>query len=134
VYGFDSFEGLPTDWPGSDQPRGAFNLSGFTPCVADNVELIKGWFDQSVPDFLSEHAGSFSLVHFDADTYGSTSLVLNLIKPRLRPSCVIIFDEYLGFPNWRNGEFRAWQEFVLSEGIRYEYLGFSNQQAAVRIL
>lgn len=48
VYGFDSFEGLPEFWrEGFD--AGAFNLEGQLPSVNSNVELIKGWFTETLP-------------------------------------------------------------------------------------
>ena len=47
VYGFDSFEGLPEKWrDGFD--KGAFNRGGYLPKVNDNVELIKGWFNETL--------------------------------------------------------------------------------------
>ena len=47
---------------------------------------------------------------------------------------VIVFDEYLGFPNWKNGEFLAWRKFVEAQGIEYSYLAFSNTPAVVLVL
>ncbi len=134
IYGFDSFEGLKEDWCGTQCPVGAFGLRGRLPRVLSNVSLVKGWFDETIPRFLEDHAGSFSFVHLDADTYESTALVLRLIESRLGPGAVIVFDDYIGVPNWENGEFRAWQEFVAARKITYRYLGFaSRSQAAVQI-
>jgi len=51
VFGFDSFEGLPEDWiPGWE--KGKFNLRGILPPVPAHVTLIKGWFNETVPDFI----------------------------------------------------------------------------------
>ena len=48
IYGFDSFEGLPDAWiPGF--PKGYFDMKGSLPPVAPNVQLIKGWFDETLP-------------------------------------------------------------------------------------
>ncbi len=73
-------------------------------------------------------------LHLDADTYESTSQVLSLIGDRIVSGTTLIFDEYHGFVNWRNGEYRAWQEFANEKGLVYEYIGFAPTQAAVRIL
>lgn len=134
-FGFDSFEGLSEDWAGWELSKGAFNLHGRLPVVEHNVELIKGWFDQTIPAFLarSEPSG-FSFIHLDSDTYGAAKCVLNLIKPHLQMGTVIIFDEYFGYPGWRQGEFLAWREFVDYHKLTYEYLGFSNEEVAVRLL
>ena len=101
--------------------------------VLSNVVLLKGWFDQTLPEFLRAHPEMFSFVHLDADTYSSTEMVLRLIGDHLASGTILVFDEYLGYPGWQNGEFKAWQEFTARHGIKYEYLAFSNRQAAVRI-
>lgn len=134
IYGFDSFEGLKEDWHGTGLTRGAFDLGGRLPRVRKNVELIKGWFDATVPTFLSRGQEPAAFIHLDADTYESTKLVLGLLSGRIVPGTIIVLDEYLGFPNWQNGEFRAWAEYVTQKNIRYEYIGFSPQQAALRVL
>ena len=53
VYGFDSFEGLPEKWrDGFD--KGWFNTNGNLPTVNNNVELIKGWFHETLLSFIQE--------------------------------------------------------------------------------
>lgn len=75
VYGFDSFEGLPEKWrDGFD--KGAFNRNGSLPQVNSNVELIKGWFNETLLDFIQKHNKKVSFIHMDADLYSSTSTVL----------------------------------------------------------
>jgi hypothetical protein len=46
-----------------------------------------------------------------------------------------MFDEYYNYPNWREHEYRAWQEFVAARKIKYRYTGFSTMRyhAAVQI-
>lgn len=133
VYGFDSFEGLQADWRGHVLRKGHFSLEGRLPRVAANVELVKGWFDQSIPKFLDRRPGKFSLVHIDSSTYESAKLVLDLLGKRLQEGTVILFDEYFGFRGWRLGEWKAWGEFVESAKCQYEYLGFSKEQVAIKI-
>ena len=133
VYGFDSFEGLKEDWQGASLPKGSFDLHGRLPKVLKNVVLVKGWFHETIPRFLEDHADLFSFIHLDADTYESTAMVLELIGSRLKRNTVIVFDEYLGYPGWQNGEYKAWQESITKNHVQYEYLGFSNRQAAIRI-
>jgi hypothetical protein len=134
IHGFDSFEGLKEDWHGTQGLRGDLDVGGRLPVVPPNAHLIKGWFDKTVPEFLAQNKGHFSFLHFDADTYESTRLLFDLVGSRIRTGTVIVFDEYFGVPNWRNGEFRAWQEYVARAGVHYEYLGFAPEQAAVRVL
>ncbi len=49
IHGFDSFEGLPEDWLGYNVSAAHFDQKGVLPKVAKNVELHKGWFDQTLP-------------------------------------------------------------------------------------
>lgn len=134
VYGFDSFEGLREDWAGHDCTKGAFDLAGRLPDVAPNVRLVKGWFDQTVPEFLARHPEPFAFVHCDCDTYEATATVLGLIGKRIQKGTVVVFDEYFGYRGWKLGEFKAWQEFVATSAIAYEYLGFAESQVSIRIL
>ena len=135
IYGFDSFEGLQEDWAGNDRPKGYFSLEGRLPKVRANVTLVKGFFNESVPDFLKSHSDTpVSFIHFDADTYEAAQTVFSLLGERITKGTVIVFDEYLGYRGWRIGEWKAWQEFVKEHSKEYEYLAFSDKQVAIRIL
>lgn len=134
-HGFDSFEGLPTDWHGHHSPVGTFDLKSNLPKVAKNVELIAGWFDDSLPVFFKNNANlNACLLHIDCDTYDSTCSVLVNAKNLLKPGVLILFDDYLAYPNWENGEFLAWKEFCLQHSIRYRYIAFATEQALVEII
>lgn len=137
VFGFDSFEGLKEDWRGHHNTvAGTFDLGGVTPEVNSNVRLVKGWFDQSLPGFLSKHADiPIAFMHIDSDTYEAAETILESTGKRLLPGTVIVFDEYLNYRGWRNGEFKAWQEFCARSITKYEYLGFCihGEQVAIRI-
>jgi hypothetical protein len=50
IYGFDSFEGLPEDWRDGYE-KGHFKMEKL-PEVRENVKLIKGWFDETLPQFI----------------------------------------------------------------------------------
>jgi methyltransferase family protein len=133
IFGFDSFEGLKEDWPGLGQAKGHFSLGGAMPQVERNVVLKKGWFDQTIPDFLRTDARPIAFAHIDCDTYKSTRTMLALIFDRITTDTIMLFDEYFGYSGWRREEWKAWQEFVKAHGVEYEYVAFSNGQAAVRI-
>jgi hypothetical protein len=136
IYGFDSFEGLPEDWT-HFQRKGRFSMEGRLPALdLDNVRLVKGWFDETLPAFLSTHEGAVRFVHIDSDIYSSAVTVLNHLRPRLVKGTVILFDEYMNYPGWQLHEFKAFQEHVNATGQRYEYLGFasSSQGVAVKLL
>lgn len=134
VHGFDSFQGLPEDWHA--EPRGSYSTGGALPGMPDNVTLHAGWFEETLPAFLARHPGAVRFMNIDCDLYSSTRSVLGLLADRIIAGTVIVFDEYLLHQQWREDEFRAFQETVASKGWRYEYLcfGLTSKQAVVRIL
>lgn len=133
IFGFDSFEGLHVDWAGTPNAKGTFDQGGKMPSVRSNVTLVKGWFDETMPGFLAQHAGNVALLHIDCDTYEATKIVLDLVKPRLAVGTVVIFDDYLGYRGWDLGENKAWLEFVQAAGMQYRYLGFTNERMSLII-
>lgn len=133
IFGFDSFLGLKEDFTGTHFTKGAFTTNGVLPKVPKNVVLFKGWFNEVLPDFLIQNLAPFSFIHFDADTYESTKEVLDLIKERITSGTIIVFDEYIGVPNWYNNEHKAWIELVDIKKLNYEYIAFSSQSTVLRI-
>ena len=133
VHGFDSFEGLPESW--DTEPAGVYATSGRLPDVPSNVSLHKGWFEDTLADFLNTHEGAIKFANIDCDIYASTVTILNQIAPRIQSGSVLVFDEYLMNPTWRDDEFKAFQEAVRQFGWQYRYLAFGtvSKQAAVMI-
>jgi hypothetical protein len=133
VHGFDSFEGIQEHWNGN--PIGAFAQKKM-PKVPDNVEFHVGYFDATLPGFLTTHADPVAFLHVDCDLYSSTVTIFDALADRLQPGAIVLFDEYYNFHQWQQHEFKAFQEFVSRSGVRYEYIAFSvtGQQVAVRIL
>jgi len=109
-YGFDSFEGLPEDWDMGNKylKKEKFDLRGKLPVVPENVELIKGFFDQTLPGFIRDEAsnyfGSFgprppvAYLHIDSDLYSSAKYVLEQLNNNIIPGTIILFDE---LSDWR---------------------------------
>lgn len=135
LFGFDSFEGLPEAWAGLD--KGHFSTGKRLPVVQPNVELLVGWFDQSLPAFLKAHAvEQVPLLHIDCDLYSSTQTVFRLLGDRITSGTIIVFDEYFNYPGWQEHEYLAFQELVRYRKLGYEYIGLSPtyQHVAARIL
>ena len=124
-YGFDSFEGLPEAW--STMAAATFSLDGVLPAVESNVQLIKGWFSDTLPGFLRKHKEPISFMHIDCDLYSSTMDVLNAVRGQLQAGTQIVMDDFMLMPGWQNEEHRAFFEFVKRERIAYEYTGYSNE-------
>ena len=132
VHGFDSFEGLPEPWTGWTIGAGGFGGEGI-PKVEPNVQLHVGWFDDTLVPFLAEHPGDVSFVHVDSDIYSSARTILWGLADRLRPGSIIVFNEYFNYPNWKQHEFRAFQEFCEEYQVTYDYLCWGMYEVAVRI-
>ena len=133
VHGFDSFQGLPEAWSGFTLARRAFDRKGRLPRVPANVYLHRGWFDQSLPEWLQRNHGPVAFIHVDCDLYSSTRTIFTLLADRIVPGTIILFDEYFNYPNWEQHEYKAFQEFVTAKSVSYRYLAFARQQVVVRI-
>jgi hypothetical protein len=130
IYGFDSFQGLREDWAGTQALKGTFDLKGMAPKTKSNVVLIKGWIQDTLPDFLN-NIKTINFIHMDIDTYESTYFVLKNIKPYLNNGSIIIFDELYNYIGWEENEYRALTE-VFSEK-EFKYVAFSKDGSEVVI-
>lgn len=134
VHGFDSFEGLPEAW--HHEQKGSYTTNHVIPEVPANVHLHKGWFEDTLSEFVKTHRDPVRFMNIDCDLYSATKTVLELLSAQIVPGTVIVFDEYIGNEHWREDEFKAFQEAVHAFGWTYEYLAFSlfTKQVVVRIL
>ena len=142
IYGFDSFKGLPEDWVNSQtnemaMPKGFFDNKGETPNIK-NVTLIKGWFDDTVPMFLSQ-AKDIALLHVDCDLYSSTKTVLYNLNNYIKKDTIIVFDEwiYCHRSDYNDHEQKCFYEWVRDFNRKYELInhhGPSDEQQIVKIL
>jgi hypothetical protein len=123
IYGFDSFEGIPEDWKRRKDgtltyPEGTFSING-VPEVKDNVRLIKGWFNDTLPRFVNEHSEVVSFINIDSDLYSSAKTILTELNNKIIPGTIIYFDEITGwgdlieqYDNWEEGEYKALVEWM----------------------
>ena len=138
IHGFDTFEGLPSDW--FNNKKGSYSTQGTIPSAPDNVKFYKGLFSETLPVFLKEQPTTdrrpIRLMNIDCDMYESTKDVFDLVGSRVVPGTIIVFDEYIGNPNWKKDEYKAFQEATIKYGWNYEYIGISmvSQQAIVKII
>ena len=129
VYGFDSFEGLPETWREGFE-KGSFNMNGQLPQVNSNVELIKGWFNETLLNFIQNQNGKrISFIHMDADLYSSTKYILDILKDYMDQDCIIVFDELVNYPGFDGdtGELKAFYEFVTENQIDYRWIGMDGR-------
>lgn len=113
VIGFDSFNGIPyagkhdTSQPGIgdiDKTRlGELKTTGITvhpiANVRDNfdkwgvrqVELVEGWFQDTIPSFEID---KISLLRLDGDLYESTRIPLKYFYKKVQKGGIIIIDDW----------------------------------------
>ena len=133
VHGFDSFEGLPEDWSGHLEQKGAFTQKGVLPKVPANVRLRPGWFKDTIPPWLADDSAKIGFLHVDCDIYSSTHDILWGLRERLQVGSIVVFDEYFNYPNWRQHEFKALQEFKAEFEVTYRYIAFTALGGSVAI-
>jgi O-methyltransferase len=102
-HGFDTFEGLPSDWDGT--PAGSFSAGGKAPDMDDSrCRFIRGLFQETLPGWIAGRAFHNRIVlHLDADLYNSTLLALIHLLPHVKPGDILVFDEFSNYMH----EYRA---------------------------
>lgn len=135
VHGFDSFRGLPETWR-DEFAAGTFARPEPPKDLPANARLVVGLFADTLPGFRDRQPGPVRLAHIDCDLYSSTKTVFDLLGDRFVPGTVLVFDEYLNYPGWRDHEHRAFVELVEASGKKFEYLGWTQggSQVSVRFV
>lgn len=120
VWGYDSFEGLPSeDWAEDEvHSAGDFADTSMEAVAAlcsnhPNVRLVKG----HIPDSLID--ARFAFAHVDLDFYRSTMAALTWLLPRMNAGGSIVLDDF-GWPRCPGVE-RAVSELGLSYRKISEY-------------
>lgn len=106
-------------------PKGAFNRNGNVPLAPDHVKFQVGLFDETLQAFLIKNEGLIKSLNIDCDLYSLIKTIFELIEGRIVSGTVIFFDEYFGFKDWRNDEFKAFQDAVKRNGRLYDYLAIN---------
>ena len=133
IHGFDSFQGLPHDWSSHNMAKGTFSVNGKLPNVPKNVELHKGLFDETLPDFVKENTEKIAFIHIDGDLYSSTKTVLGFLYDKIQKGTIIVMGAYLNHHNWKENEFKAFQEFVKQSDVTYKYLAQGRNAVCIEI-
>ncbi|MFN4295683.1 MAG: methyltransferase domain-containing protein [Brevundimonas sp.] len=140
--GFDSFEGLPEAWRRSETSTyeaGHFALKAL-PAMPPNVELVAGFFEDTLDAWLEANPGPVGFVHVDPDLYSAAKVVLDRLTDRLADGAVLVFDELADwkdegvYPLWREGEWRALCEWLDEQGFCFRILSRSPRfEAAIQV-
>lgn len=141
-HGFDSFSGMPdssrdttSTWRAGKltlrTPKSRLTSDGL-PRVRENVELHKGWFNETVAPMLDRALTRSSqawvaFMHLDADIYESTYLALTSACTRglLRVGSVLAFDELFSTSSLQQTlghEWRALNDAAALCGFAFEFI------------
>ena len=118
-YGFDSFTGLPAD--GRPDWQIDFSLADL-PSVPRNCRLVRGWFADTIPEFLRGNREPIGFVNIDCDIYSSTKTVLFGLGERLQPGTILYFDELINYDTFLWNEMLALFQFLEATGGGVEWL------------
>jgi hypothetical protein len=110
IYACDSFKGLPEKYENAEV--GAFACE---PPVIPGVELVIGYFNESLTPALAQKVGPIALASLDADLYSSTQCALRWLQPNLRTGSLLLFDEFIGE---QESEKRALEDWMAESGMR----------------
>ena len=133
IHGFDSFEGLPEDW-NSTAKKSLFNMNGLLPKIEGNVVLHKGWFIDTIPEFMNDNKETVSFLHIDSDLYSSARTILNNFKDRIQAGTIILFDEFFNYPTFEDHEKKAFDEFLADTGSSCQCLGYDSNGFSVAFI
>jgi hypothetical protein len=141
IYGFDSFEGLPEDWVKYDKiiPAGTFGFKNPTllPPVLHNVELIKGWFSDTLPLFVQglDCNQPIAFLHIDSDIFSSAATAFDILGDYIQVGTILVFDEFYNYPGYENHEFKAFQDFLIKYRYKARYLAYNiyHEQVVIAI-
>lgn len=120
LYLFDSFEGLPEHWfKKLEKGKYACDIPEFE---NEQAVIIKGLYEDTLPQWSNSFDGKLSLVHIDCDLYSSTKCVLKHIRKHLMVGSVLLFDEFDLYKAPKNNrEDRAFLEFTEETGIKFKH-------------
>jgi O-methyltransferase len=129
LVGFDSFEGLPPETDTvSDQGGSSWRPGDFASPLAytsaylrshgvrrDRVELVKGWFDDSLTETTRTRLGltGADVIMIDCDIYTAAISALRFCAPLIGERTVLVFDDWNDDASAPiGGEERAFLEFL----------------------
>jgi len=121
LYLFDSWKGIPDDWvlsPSVTSRKGSWKFPRMY--TKDNRLIITdGLFSDTLPFNFPEQLG---LINIDCDVYSSTIDVLFGVDEYIKSGTVLIFDELIGYTNYRDHEYKALQEWLFATHRKIEWL------------
>lgn len=105
LFACDSFRGLPEQF--ETLAAGTFACE---PPRLRGVELVVGYFHDTLDDTLARRVGRVALASLDADLESSTLCALRWLTSLLEPGSLLLFDEFDGDGGAERRAFEAWSQ------------------------
>ena len=130
-YAFDSFEGMP-DPKGIDKQKIWKKEMNFTSKEKfekivkkdlHRVVTVKGFYENSLPNFEWPKNELIALAYIDCDYYQSTKECLNFIKDKLQHGSLVVFDDWdCYYSDPKRGQKLAFSEFKENLINKYTFI------------
>ena len=129
-YAFDSFEGMPEP-EGIDKQkiwRKAMNFTSekkFLEIVKRDrhrIRSIKGFYEDTLPDFNFGKTEQVALAYIDCDYYSSTKACLDFLDGKIQHGCLLAFDDWdCYYSDPQRGQKLAFSEFRKNKRDKYHF-------------
>lgn len=134
-HGFDSFQGLPERWDATHD-KGHFATDFTKLKFRSNISIHRGWFVDTLPNFVRSNKQRINGIHIDCDLKSSTDQVLSILGDIIqKDKPLILFDELYNYSDFLNGEFASLIEFQSKTWLQFEVeaTNLNHQQVLISI-
>ena len=99
------------------------------PLLNQNVEIIYGYFSETIPDFKKNNLmnNKISFIHIDFIEYLYTKQIFDNLYDKISDNCIIIFDKFVNYKEYYNCALKAFYEFVEEYNISIEWIGINGE-------
>ena len=138
VYGFDLFDSVDKigNWKDlynecqigipqtvNELNKDNYGRTGIIKSFNKNVKFIKGYFNETLNNFLANKKSKINFIHIDCTFYDSCKTVLIECLPYI-DDAIIIFNSFINTKNYFKNELLAFYEIIhKNDKFRYEFIG-----------
>ena len=88
--------------------------------------------DVTLPSFINKHENEkVAFMHVDMDTYTPTKIMFETCVNNFQEGTIIVFDELLGYPGWKENEYKALTE-IIAPKWDYEFISYCEPKSTNR--
>lgn len=136
LYGFEGFCGMLNDTT-PEAIKGINQLCGELPKYPEQVKVIVGLLEQSLPQFLRWHNEDIAFVNIDVACDSVNYCLSTLAEAkRLKKGTIIVICHAIKLYEGKIYDriYQAFMEFVNKYNVKFEYIAFGDVHIAIRLL